>query len=141
MGLRDSPYRPIQLLTCLKIEAFGDRWDRSNPFHWERVIYNMHGTNGYQPGLLWVIKVRFEGHLECEVYVYMDDGRVTNHCRELCWVTGRRFTSVCSNCGVQDAARKWTFSADGPGSWAGTVCHTSGGEIIGTVSQEKWENT
>ena len=43
IGLWDSPYRSIQLLIWLKIEAYGDRWDRSNPFHWEKVIYNLPG--------------------------------------------------------------------------------------------------
>ena len=28
-----------------------------------------------------------------------------------------------------------------PGPWAGTICHTSGGEIVGTMPQEKWEKT
>ena len=34
-----------------------------------------------------------------------------------------------------------TFPSWEPGPWAGTVCHTSIGEIIGTVSQERWEKT
>ena len=67
MDLRDSPYRSIQLLIRLKIEAYGDWWDCSNPFHWERVIYNLPGTNDYRAGLPWVMKVRFNSHLVCEV--------------------------------------------------------------------------
>ena len=51
MGLRDSPYRLIQLLVRLKIEAYVDRWDCSNTFHLERMIYNLPGTKGYRPGL------------------------------------------------------------------------------------------
>ena len=35
--------------------------------------------------------------------------------------------------------KKKNFPSWEPGPWSGTVCHTSGGEIIGTVSQEKWE--
>ena len=83
-GLRDSPYRSIQLLIRLKIEAYGNQWDRSNPFHWEKVIYNLPGTKDYHPGLPWVTKVRFDGHLACKVFVYMDNVRVTGHPRELC---------------------------------------------------------
>ena len=79
-GLRILSYRSIQLLIYLKIETYGDRWDRSNPFHCERVVYNLPGTKGYQPGLLWVMKVRFNGHLACEVYICVDDGRVTVNC-------------------------------------------------------------
>ena len=88
-----------------------------------------------------MMKVRFDGHSACGVYVYADNGRVTGHCRELCWASGRRFASVSSKVGVHDAARKRTFPSWEPGPYAGTVCHTSGGEIIGTVSQEKWEKT
>ena len=96
----------IQLLIRLTIEVYGDMWDCSNPFHWEKVIYNLPGTNGYRPGLPWVMKVRFDGHLACKVYVYVDDGQVTGYCRELWWVAGRRCASVCSKGRVQDAARK-----------------------------------
>ena len=85
IGLRDSPYWLIQLLIQLKIEVYGNQWDCSNPFHlhWERVIYNFPGTRGYHLGLPWVMKVCFDGHLACEVYVYVDDVRVTGHSREL----------------------------------------------------------
>ena len=38
--------------------------------------------------------------------------------------------------GKKESSPSWE-----PGPWAGTVCHTSGGEIIGTVSQEKWGKT
>ena len=88
MGLRDSPYRLIQLLVRLKIEAYVDRWDCSNTFHLERMIYNLPGTKGYRPGLPYVIKFRFNSHLVCEVYVYVDNRRVTGHCRELFWAAG-----------------------------------------------------
>ena len=46
---------------------------------------------------------------------------------------------MCSKHGVQDAARKRAFPADGPGPWVGTVYHTSRGEIVGTVLQENRE--
>ena len=80
------------------------------------------------------MKVYFDGYLVYEEYVYVDDGRVMGHSRELCWAAARRFALVCSKGGVQDAARRKTFPSWEPGSWTGTVCHTSGGEIIGTVS-------
>ena len=148
MGLRDSPYRSIQLLIRLKIEAYGNRWDRSNPFHWEKVIYNLPGTKNYSPGFPWVIKVRFEGHLACEVYVHVEDIRVIGQCRELCWLAARkfalgamRFVPVCFRNRVHDASRKKMFPSQEPGPWVGTICHRSRGEIIGTVSHEKWEKT
>ena len=71
MGLGDWPYRLIQLLIRLKIEAYGDRWDHSNPFHWEKIIYNLPVTNGYHPELPWAMKVQFNSRLACEVCIYM----------------------------------------------------------------------
>lgn len=141
MGLRDSPFRSIQQLIRLKIAAYGDRRDKTNPFHWEKVIFNLPGTPGYRPGLPWVMKVRFDGHLACEVYVYVDDGRATGHSREICWAAARKFASLCSKFGVQDAARKRTFPSLMPGPWAGTVTHTDLGMVSGRVSQGKWEKT
>ena len=42
---------------------------------------------------------------------------------------------------MQDASRKRTSPSQAPGPWAGTVTHTIGGRICGTVSQEKWDKT
>ena len=80
----------------MKIEAYGDWWDHSNPFHWEKVTYNLPGTKDYRAGLPWVMKVRLDSHLASEVYVYVNDGRVTVHCRELSCEDARRFTLVYS---------------------------------------------
>ena len=34
-----------------------------------------------------------------------------------------------------------TFLSDISGPWIDTLYHTSGGEIVETISQEKWEKT
>ena len=77
MGLSDSPYRSIQWLICLKMKAYGDRTDRSNPFHWDRVVLNLPGTKKYRSDLPWVMKIPWDGHLATELYIYVDDGRAT----------------------------------------------------------------
>ena len=43
----------------------------------------------------WVMKVRFDGHLACEAFVYVDDGRITGFCREICWAAARKLASHC----------------------------------------------
>jgi hypothetical protein len=43
MGLRDSPYRSLQWQVRLKLEVYGDRQDLANPFHWDRVKFNLLG--------------------------------------------------------------------------------------------------
>ena len=35
MGLMESPYRSIQWMIRLKMEAYSDKADRANPFHWD----------------------------------------------------------------------------------------------------------
>jgi hypothetical protein len=141
MGLRDSPYRSIQQLIRLKMDAYGDSRDRTNPFHWEKVVLNLPGSEDYRPDLPWVMKVRFDGHLACEVFVYVDDGRITGFCREICWAAARRMASVCTKRGVQDSSRKRTGPSTTPGPWAGTMCFTNDDRVAGLVSQTKWDKT
>ena len=68
MDLTDLPYRFIQWMIRLKMEAYGDQTTRSNPFHWSRVVLNLPGENGYQPHLPWVTKLRWDGHPASEVF-------------------------------------------------------------------------
>ncbi|KAL7530391.1 hypothetical protein ACHAXR_003464 [Thalassiosira sp. AJA248-18] len=121
MGLRDSPYRSIQHLIRAKFLAYGNRKDGSNPFRWSKAVYNLPGTEGYDSGKPWVMKIREDGHLASEIFVYVDDGRATGHNAEACWAAVRRFASICTLLGIQDAARKRTFPSDTPGPWAGTL--------------------
>jgi hypothetical protein len=59
----------------LKLEVCGDRRALDNPFHWEKVVFNLPGSKGYQADLPWVMKIRSDGELAAEVFVYVDDGR------------------------------------------------------------------
>ena len=141
MGLTDSPYRSLQWMIRLKMEAYGDRRQRSNPFHWEKVVLNLPGSRGYRSDMPWVMKLRWDGHLASEVYIYVDDGRPTAHSAELCWQVARALASLCTRYGTQDAARKRTPPSLTTGPWAGTVTHTDNGELVGMVSQKKWDKT
>ena len=141
MGLRDSPYRSLQWQARLKLELYGDRRVRSNPFHWETVIFNLPGAKGYRADLPWVFKLRWDGKLGVEVFVYVDDGRAVGPTEFLTWMAARWYGSGCTRRGVQDASRKRTSPSLTPGPWAGTVTHTEDGRVCGMVSQEKWEKT
>jgi|SaaInl74LU_5_DNA_1037368.scaffolds.fasta_scaffold03412_7 hypothetical protein len=125
----------------LKFEAYGDRTDASNPFQYARVELNLPGSKGYRPDLPWVMKMRLDGHLASEVYVYVDDGRTTGHNVEAAWAACRRFASVCSKLGIQDASRKRNFPSTTQGDWSGSTCHTDGGMVTATVSQPRWDKT
>ncbi|EJK52624.1 hypothetical protein THAOC_28082 [Thalassiosira oceanica] len=140
--LRELSGVSIQLMTRVKLVAYGDRRVRTNPFHWERVVFNLLGTSDYRPDLPWVMKVRFfDGHLACEVFVYVDDSRATGHSRWILWRAFRHFASVCTRHGIQIAERKSNFPSQVPQSWAGTNTDTSGGQVSATVSEKKWQKT
>ena len=140
MGLTDSPYRSLQLMIKAKFIAYGDRLDAANPFQWSEVKLNLPGSPNYDPTWPWVYKARLDGNLACEVYVYVDDGRITGWCRKVCWKAARRFCSICNSLGIQDASRKRTEPSQTPGPWAGTVVHTKDG-VVATVTSEKWNKT
>ncbi len=141
MGLRDSPYRSLQWQVRLNFEVYGDRRNTDNPFHWDRVEFNLPGSKGYRSDLPWVMKIRSDGHLASEIFVYVDDGRPTGYCSDITWQAARAYGSGCSRRGIQDASRKRTSPTDSPGPWAGTVTRTEGGSLVGLVSQEKWDKT
>jgi len=149
MGLRDSPYRSLQLMLMAKQLSYGKRTDPNNPFAWERVVLNLPGSETYDPSLPWVMKIRSDGHLACEVYVYVDDGRITGWCKMECWRAARRFSSVISSLGIQDAYRKRTEALREQGTWIGGVTLTTPPAILTeeegrsfqvsvTVTQMKW---
>ena len=120
---------------------YGNRKDLSNPFHWDKVVWNLPGATGYRADLPWVMKIRRDGHLVADIFVYVDDERVATDSKDLTWRAGRAYGAGSSRRGVQDASRKRTSPLKTPGPWAGTVTHTTKGKVVGMVSQEKWDRT
>jgi hypothetical protein len=51
MGLWDFPYPSLQWQARLKLKAYGDCRIQTNPFHWEKVIFNLPGSTGYHADL------------------------------------------------------------------------------------------
>jgi hypothetical protein len=123
-----------------KYEAYGNRRNRSNPFHWEQIALNLPGNWSYDPSLPWVFKVRFDGNLACEVYIYVDDGKVIGWCKVACWEAAKQFAKVMTRLGIQDAARKCIEPSTTPGPWAGGIAHTDDG-VSTLVSEKKWTKT
>ena len=74
MGLIDSLYQSLQLLIHAKFIAYGERKDTLKPFQWSHANLNLPGDESYTPKITWVTKVRSDGHLESEVFIYVDDG-------------------------------------------------------------------
>ena len=60
----------------------GNRKEPSNPFRSSHIRLNLPGSKHYDPVLPWVSKVRSDGSLACEFYIYVDDVRVTGSSEE-----------------------------------------------------------
>ncbi len=88
----------------LKYEIYGNRRDPRNPYRWDKVKLNLPGSKGYRSDLPWVMKVRSDGHLAAEIFVYVDDGRLTGHSLELTWKAARTYGAGCSRRGIQDVS-------------------------------------
>jgi hypothetical protein len=99
MGLHDFLYRSLQWQTWLKFEIYGNRELLSNPFHWERVKFNLPGSRGYRSDLPWVMKIREDDHLAAEVFEYINDGQATSHSKDLTWRVAMANGSDCSRQG------------------------------------------
>ena len=138
MGLTDSPHRSIQMMMIAKEMAQGSNKDRRNPFQWEKVVLNLPGSRGYNPKRPWVYKMREDGKIANDAFVYVDDNKSTGSDKVQSWRTAGRFSAQLSNLGIQDASRKRTTPSEEPGPWAGSVVHTKGGIYL-LVSQNKWE--
>ena len=124
MGLTDYPYQSLQLLIHVKFISYGERNYPLNPFQWSHANLNMTGDESYTPKLPWATKVREDGHLESEVFIYVDDGRIISHSELVCFQVENIFGSICNSLGIQYASRKRTYTSLTPGPWAGTVAHT-----------------
>jgi hypothetical protein len=100
------------------------------------------GSEGYDPTLPWISKVRSEdGKIASDLFTFMDDFRPTGPSKKEAWLAGRRAASVLNHLGIQDAPRKRRDSSKAPGAWAGAMVRTDGNGAHVLVSQEKWDQT
>jgi hypothetical protein len=140
MGLKSSPYQAVQGMLVVKEVILGNRRDPNNVFRWDEIRMNLPGSATYDPSLPWVSKIRLEdGRIAADLFIYVDDVRLTGSTSKECRDAGRRAASIANSLGIQDAARKRRFSSRKPGAWAGSVVETSDEGVFVTVSQEKWD--
>jgi hypothetical protein len=51
---------------------------------------------GYDPTMAWVDKVREDGQVTADLFIYMDDRRPNARYKEECWQDGRKSGSTCN---------------------------------------------
>eukprot|EP00980_Cylindrotheca_fusiformis_P026387 scaffold16048_cov85-Cylindrotheca_fusiformis.AAC.1 len=139
MGLKSSPYQAVQAVLVAKEVILGDRRDKENAYRWDVVRLNLPGSKGYDPSLPWVSKIRIDdGEIACDLFIYVDDGRVTAPSEDECWKATRQAASVLNDLGIQEAARKRRWGSRKPGAWAGSIVEAQDDGVYVTVDQEKW---
>jgi hypothetical protein len=139
MGLRTSPYQAVQGMLWAMERVFGDRDAEANVFAWKHMRLNLPGDDDYDPTLPWVFKSKRDGSMAPDVHVYVDDIRCSGRTELECWRASQRVSSVLASLGLQDAARKRRPPSQKAGAWAGSIVHTSDGEVVVLAPQDKWE--
>jgi hypothetical protein len=142
MGLKSSPYQAVQAILVAKEVIRGDRADANNAFRWDTVRLNLPGSKEYDPRLPWVSKMRLcDGKLAADIFIYVDDARVTAPTKDECFHATRQAASTVNSLGIQEAARKRRWGRRRPGAWAGSIVESTEEGVFVTVSQEKWEKS
>ena len=139
MGLKSSPYQACQAMMVVEEVIRGNRKDKQNPFRWDDVVENLPGSENYDPTKPWIYKVRFDdGRIACDIFIYVDDLRITGWNKLEAWRACCRATSILGYLGVQDAPRKRRNSSNMAGAWAGSVVYTTSDQVLVLVTEEKW---
>ena len=147
MGFAASPFNSVKMALIVEEMVRGNRLDiavdasgkESNPFQWKAIKLNLPGSPNFDPTFSWVVKLREDGNIACDVFTFMDDERVVGPTRELTWQASHRLACIQAYVGVQDAARKVRPCDQTNGAWAGAVVHIIEGLGVCTLtSEEKW---
>jgi hypothetical protein len=114
MGGTFSPYQTGQGMGHAKESIMVDPNDASNVFKWKEVSFKLPGTPEYDPSMAWMAKVREDGRVAADLFIYMDDFRPTGTNAEECWRASRRDKPPrYSGCPVKDERSvkiSWTLS-------------------------------
>ncbi len=141
MGLQTSPYQAIQGMLWAKELIMGDRSDSDNIFRWDRLELNIPGMATYDPLKVWVCKVRQDGTVACNVFIYVDDARYCGPTETKCWKVTQRGATILAKLGLQNALRKTRPPGMTNRAWAGSVVHTDQSKVVKLVTQERWTKT
>lgn len=142
MGVRSSPYNCVRAYLISEEVIRGDRLDVANPFRWHRIVFNMPGTESYNPMKPWMYRFdEVDQVMAVFVTSYVDDLRTgSNAGRDACDRLTHVTSSKLNYLGEQDAPRKRGEASREPGAWAGSIVVSKEGEgLFLTISQEKWD--
>jgi len=141
MGLKPSPHSCVKFILFALEVILGNPEDKENVFNWQDVVLNLPGTLEYNCSEPWVCKRRSDHLIAADVEIYVDDERPSGPTACEAWRASQRISSIQGSLGIQDAARKRRPPSQEPGAWAGSVCHTSDGQVTVLLSEDRWVKT
>lgn len=139
MGLRSSPYSAVQGMMIAREVILGNKDEEANVFRWDSVRLNLPGSETYTPSQAWCTKIRKDGTVAADVFIYVDDIRCSAPTQEEAWKGSQRTSSILGFLGLQDAARKRRDPGQETGAWTGSVVWTSNQLLTVLTTQEKWD--
>ena len=83
------------------------------------------------------MKVRSDGHLESEFFIYVDDGHIISQSELVCSQAAIS-PPICIPLGIKDVSRKRTEPYPILEPWAETVAHTCINEVVISIMEVKW---
>ena len=86
--------------------ALGNSQDWENMFEWLIVVICFTGTPTYNCFRPWVYKDRSDGSIGYDLFVYVNYVSPIGPTEEVCWEASRKWGSMHSWLGIQDASRK-----------------------------------
>ena len=138
MGFKPSPYLTTREMRRIEEFLIGNRENKNNVFRWSKVIFNLPGSKSYNPSLPRVYRVRVEGTVAGDLFIYIDDLRVTCPTKEECWEGAHQVCCRLTWLGLQDAPRKRSEVSTTPRAWAGSIVHTDNDTVSVLIAQKKW---
>jgi hypothetical protein len=141
MGFKPSPYCTTRSMRRIEGKLKGAMDDEENVFRWDHINMNLPGSVDYTSSKPWIYKVRKDGTMAADLFIYIDDLRPTSPTKDECWDAAHQVCCRLTWFGIQDAPRKRRDASQKPGAWAGTIIHTENDMVTVLVSQEKWDKT
>jgi hypothetical protein len=94
MGGTFSPYQTGQVMGHAKEFIMGYTNDEQNVYQRKEVRLNLPGSSDYDPSLAWVAKMREDGRVAADLFIYMDDLRPMGMDANECWRASRKAARV-----------------------------------------------
>jgi hypothetical protein len=93
MGFAALPYSSIRMALVAKEVCRGNRHEEGtgsdgkelNPFQWACIKLNLPDNREYDPYTSWMTKMQADSSVACNVFLFVDDERVTGPDKELTW--------------------------------------------------------